>query len=183
MALLIYTLTTLGYSLKFKTLQTVDVIVLAGLYTIRVIAGSAAAHIWPSFWLLSFSMFLFFSLAIVKRVSELLNTQDRGLDKIKGRGYYVSDLSVLQSIGSASGMLAVLVLALYINSQDVLALYKHPEWLWLLCPVLAYWIMRVWMLTARQEMNEDPITFAIRDRNSWVAAVICATVIILGTFI
>lgn len=172
--LLAYLFLTVFYSFKLKKMQTVDVIVLASLFTIRVIAGGVAADVGLTFWLLSFSMFLFLSLAIVKRVSELINTAKQnaleGDDKqIIGRGYYPSDLQILQSLGGSAGYLAVLVMAFYINSEDVVRLYRYPQVLWLICPVIGYWIMRIWMLTARGQMNEDPISFAITDKNSWYA--------------
>jgi 4-hydroxybenzoate polyprenyltransferase and related prenyltransferases len=175
-ALLVYLFLTIIYSFKLKRLQTVDVIVLASLFTIRVIAGGAAISVPLSFWLLCFSMFLFLSLAIVKRVSELIKTAEEvnaseksGEEKVSGRGYYISDLVILQNLGGCSAFMSVLVLAFYINSDEVVQLYRHPEILWLICPIIGYWVMRVWMLTARGQMNEDPISFAIVDKNSWYA--------------
>ncbi|WP_339066287.1 UbiA family prenyltransferase [Teredinibacter turnerae] len=178
-----YLFITVFYSFKLKKLQTVDVIVLASLFTIRVIAGGVAAGVELTFWLLSFSMFLFLSLAIVKRVSELINTAKNqtaeATDKqILGRGYYQSDMEILQSLGGSAGFLAVLVMAFYINSDDVIQLYSHPQVLWLICPVIGYWIMRIWMLTARGQMNEDPISFAIKDQNSWYAGAVLIVILI-----
>lgn len=176
-----YLILTILYSFKLKQLQTVDVISLASLFTIRVIAGGAAAEVYLTFWLLSFSMFLFLSLAIVKRVSELINTSrtSSGEDKkIQGRGYFYSDLVILECLGASAGFLAVLVMAFYINSDDVVNLYKYPQVLWLICPIIGYWIMRIWMLTARGQMNEDPISFAITDRNSWYAGACLLAILI-----
>jgi len=175
LALVIYVALTVLYSFKFKQLQTIDVISLACLFTIRVMAGGAAINVPLSFWLLSFSMFLFLSLAIVKRVAELIHLEsslENSDQAAKGRGYTTSDINILISLGSSAGFISVLVIALYINSNEVTALYEHPEILWLICPVLGYWIMRIWMLVARNQMNEDPIFFAVTDRNSWLAAII-----------
>jgi 4-hydroxybenzoate polyprenyltransferase/phosphoserine phosphatase len=175
--LLLYYIVTLAYSLLLKQLALVDVLVLAGLYTIRIIAGAAATSITPSFWLLAFSMFLFYSLALVKRYSELLPMQSATDSKIAGRGYRPVDLEGLAQAGAASGFLSVLVLALYINSTQIIGLYSHPEGIWLLCPVLLYWINRVWLLTRRGEMHDDPVVFAIRDRRSHWLALTCIIIL------
>lgn len=161
-----YYIVTMAYSFRLKSVSMVDVLTLAGLYTVRIIAGATAVSVTPSFWLLAFSMFLFLSLALVKRYTELLNMQKAGTKSVLGRGYYVSDIEGLAQFGSASGYLAVLVLALYINSSDVEVLYKHPEFIWLFCPLLLYWISRMWLMARRNELHEDPVLFAIRDRRS-----------------
>lgn len=168
---------TLTYSLWLKRTVLVDVMVLAGLYTIRIIAGAAAVSIVPSFWLLAFSMFIFLSLAMVKRYSELLELQGSDQQTIKGRGYQVVDLATLNSLGAASGYLAVLVLALYINSEDVKRLYTHVEMIWLLLPLLLFWVSRVWLAAGRGKMHDDPLIFSLKDWVSrWVATL---TVVIL----
>jgi len=185
-ALLSYLVTTVLYSFKLKKLQTVDVLVLASLFTIRVMAGAAAIVVEVSFWLLCFSMFIFLSLAMVKRVAELLQTiheEAAGDEKIHGRGYFTQDVVILQSLGGASGFLAVFVFALYINSQEVIPLYAHPQLLWLMCPILGYWVMRLWILTARNQMNEDPISFAVKDLHSWVAVVLMGLVMAVATWL
>jgi 4-hydroxybenzoate polyprenyltransferase len=147
-------------------------LVLAGLYTLRIIAGGAAVSIMPSFWLLAFSMFLFLSLAMVKRYAELLELEKEGLMSERGRGYQTVDLAILASLGGASGYLAVLVLALYINSDAVRTLYARPQAIWLLCPLLLYWVSRVWLAAQRNKMHDDPLLFALRDSVSlWVAGV------------
>lgn len=181
-SLLIYLLLTVLYSFRLKKLQTIDVIVLACLFTIRVIAGGMAIGVQPSFWLLCFSMFIFLSLALVKRVAELIRVEQFSSDAkvLKGRGYYSADIVILQSLGGASGFLAVFVFALYINSPEVASMYHLPELLWLMCPVLGYWVMRIWMLTARNQMNEDPISFAVTDRNSWLAFLLMGGVMALA---
>jgi 4-hydroxybenzoate polyprenyltransferase/phosphoserine phosphatase len=173
----VYYALTLAYSLRLKQAVLVDVLALAVLYTLRVIAGGAATDLGPSFWLLAFSMFLFLSLALVKRYSELLLVQAQDKETAAGRGYQVIDLEALAQFGIASGYLAVLVLALYINSTAVGALYRHPEAIWLICPLMLYWISRVWLLARRNAMHEDPILFAIEDRRShWLFAIMLAIV-------
>lgn len=184
MALSLYLFLTIAYSFKFKQLQTIDVIVLASLFTIRVIAGGAAIETEISFWLLCFTMFLFLSLAMVKRVAELISVEkERGkiTEVISGRGYFTADIIILQSLGGTSGFLSVFVFALYINSDDVVMYYEHPEILWIIIPVMGYWIMRIWMLTARDQMNHDPISFAITDWRSWLAALIILTAMLVAT--
>jgi 4-hydroxybenzoate polyprenyltransferase/phosphoserine phosphatase len=175
--LLTYVVLTLSYSWRIKAIAILDVVVLAGLYTIRVIAGSAATGVPPSPWLLAFSLFFFFSLAMVKRYSELDALGQSG-DESKGtRGYYASDRPEIASLGSASGYIAVLVLALYINSDAVVVLYRQPLVLWLISPLLLYWISRVWLLAHRGEMHEDPVVFAIRDRVSYAVGIGVAVIL------
>lgn len=167
-----YYVITLAYSFRLKRAALVDVLTLAGLYTIRIIAGAAAVSVVPSFWLLAFSMFLFLSLALVKRFTELLTMQQQERTKTSGRGYATTDLETLSQFGSASAYMAVLVLALYINSEAVRDLYTHPEVIWLLCPLLLYMVTRIWLLARRDELHEDPVVFVIRDRRSqWLAAI------------
>jgi len=172
----LYFLLTLAYSFRLKQRVMADVIVLAGLYTLRIIGGAVLLASAPSFWLLAFSMFLFLSLAMLKRYTELLKLATHGKNKSKGRGYHVDDLNLLQSMGAASGYQAVLVLALYINSSASELLYRHPQVLWLLCPLLLYWISRVWMIAHRGLMRDDPVIFAATDRTSQVIVLLCAAV-------
>lgn len=164
--LVIYYACTVSYSFVLKRQMVADVLMLAALYTIRVFAGAAATAISVSPWLLAFSMFLFFSLAVVKRQSELTLHLRAGRGEISGRGYLLEDLNMLHSMATSSGYMAVLVMALYINSTDVLPLYHTPQVLWLLCPVLLFWISRVLMLSHRGQMNDDPVVFALTDRAS-----------------
>jgi 4-hydroxybenzoate polyprenyltransferase len=167
-----YYLITLTYSLKLKQLLIVDVLTLAGLYTMRLVTGGAAVGITLSFWLLAFSTFLFLSLALVKRYSELLVVRPKENEKIRGRSYQQNDMEGLAQFGSASGFISVLVLAFYINSEEVSKLYSQPKLIWILCPLLLYWISRVWLLTRRDQMHEDPIVFAMKDRTSYVVGII-----------
>jgi 4-hydroxybenzoate polyprenyltransferase len=158
---------TVSYSMALKRHMVFDVITLAGLYTLRVVAGAIALGIPLSFWLLAFSMFMFLSLALAKRYAELFQSRANGNEgKARGRGYYPSDLQMIASLGAASGYMTVMVLALYINDGRIAQLYRHQEFIWLACPLLLTWVTRVWMLTQRGEMNEDPVIFAVRDRAS-----------------
>ncbi|MFJ3485195.1 UbiA family prenyltransferase [Pseudomonas sp. NPDC090202] len=162
-----YYATTLAYSLYLKRLMAMDVIVLAMLYTARIIAGVAAFSLTLTFWILAFSMFVFLSLAMVKRYAELRDARVREVNTLtRGRGYYPGDLDMIASLGASSGYLAVMVLALYIQDARTTELYVTPHVIWLACPLLLFWVTRVWMLTHRGQMNEDPVVFAIRDRTS-----------------
>ncbi|NLX97717.1 MAG: UbiA family prenyltransferase [Rhodopirellula sp.] len=160
-----FVLTSL-YTFWLKRKIMVDVLLLAGLYTLRVLAGGAAAGVPVSQWFLAFSVFLFSSLALAKRYAELARLADENQQRPHGRGYQVDDLQVLLSIGPTNGYLAVLVFALYINSDDVSRLYPNVQVLWLVCPLLLYWVGRLWMLAKRRLLSEDPVVFAIRDRVS-----------------
>jgi len=166
LVLLIYFITTLAYSFTLKRIVMIDVVVLAALYTVRIIGGAFAIDSPRSFWLLAFSMFIFLSLALLKRYTELAAAATQGKQKASGRGYSVADLPLVQSFGTAAGYIGVLVFALYINSPDSLRLYATPQVLWLLCPVLLYWISRAWFVAHRGDMHDDPIVFAARDRVS-----------------
>lgn len=162
----VYYAATLAYSLRLKRVHMLDVMLLAGLYTIRIIGGAVAVGVPLSFWLLAFSMFLFLSLAMLKRYTELFALSAAGREEASGRGYASGDLSLLQALGGSAGYLSVLVLALYINSPDSMELYSRPQVLWLLCPLLLYWISRAWSLVQRGRMHDDPVVFAITDRVS-----------------
>lgn len=173
--LIAYLCLTLAYSLRLKRQVVVDVILLAGLYTLRIVAGAMAVAVVPSFWLLAFSMFAFLSLALVKRYSELrMATDDKAT--LAGRGYRSSDLPVLMAQGTGSGLMAVMVLALYIDSPTVAASYREPVWMWLVPPVMLYWMTRLWMKTHRGEVHDDPVVFAAMDRQSQIVALILCAV-------
>jgi len=169
---------TLAYSFGIKRVAMLDMVVLAGLYTVRIVAGTVAILAALSFWLLAFSMFLFLSLAMVKRYTELRLLLVQGRDRTGGRGYQVDDLPLIQSLGAASGYLAVLVLALYINSTASEVLYRHQQVLWLLCPLLLYWISRVWLIAHRGAMHDDPVVFALTDSVSRIVLAVCAVVVV-----
>lgn len=163
-----YYLLTLAYSLKLKRLMVVDVVVLALLYTLRIAVGGLGLGIALSSWLVAFSMFMFMSLALVKRHAELFTLQasPTGAGAVGGRGYCVGDLPMIAALGAAAGYIAVLVLALYIDDDHTRGLYRHPQLIWLACPLLLTWVSRVWMLAHRGRMNEDPVVFAMRDPSS-----------------
>ncbi|MGF6900981.1 UbiA family prenyltransferase [Paraburkholderia sp. GAS348] len=174
--LLGYYALTLAYSMFLKRQVMVDVVVLAMLYTIRIVAGTVAIGAHLTFWLLAFSMFIFLSLALVKRYAELHSMMARGLMKTRGRGYIASDLPLISSLGTSSGYLAVLVLALYIQDAKTASLYRHPQVIWLACPLLLYWVSRTWIIAHRGLMHDDPIVFAARDRVSLAVVALCGMV-------
>ncbi|WP_255551320.1 UbiA family prenyltransferase [Granulicella sp. dw_53] len=180
--LLIYLVTTLAYSLYLKRIVLVDVIVLSGLYTIRILAGSAATGVIVSTWLAGFSIFFFLSLAFVKRFSELENLRERGGASVTGRDYHVSDIEQLRSFGSASAYASVVVLTLYISdiNADAGQLYMHTKRLWLLVPILLLWLSRLWLLASRGQLDEDPVVYAITDRRSLLMGVLVVIVILLA---
>lgn len=178
--LLAYLAITLAYSLHLKSYVLIDVIVLAGLYTLRVIGGAFAINTAPTFWLLAFSMCIFLSLALVKRCSELISLAKISRPKASGRDYNADDLAYLASMGTASGYLSVLVLALFINSPEVATRYAHLEVLWLLCPLVLYWVSRLWIKTGRGEMEDDPIVFTLKDRGSRIIILFSIGVVILA---
>jgi len=183
-ALVIYSVLTIAYSQFLKRMMVVDTIVLAGLYTVRVVAGSYACGLVPTFWILAFSMFLFLSLALVKRYAELLDSRSKGeTEQTKGRGYFPGDLEIIANLGSSSGYLSVLVLALYIQDFRTVKMYHTPELIWLACPILLFWISRVWMIAYRGEMHDDPVLFAIKDKASLVSGMLFASVFMLAIMI
>ncbi len=166
--LVLYLVLSTAYSIYLKRIAVLDVLLLAGLYTLRVLAGVAAAHVRFSTWLLAFSMFLFLSLAFLKRYAEISGLQPDAADQVRRRGYLRGDREWLGSMGSSSGYLSVLVLALYINSEQVVALYRTPLLLWLVCPLLLLWIGRMWLRAYRGQIHEDPIVATVRDPLSYV---------------
>jgi 4-hydroxybenzoate polyprenyltransferase len=161
--LLLYVVVTLAYSTLLKPLLMLDVVALAGLHALRVFAGGIAAGVTVSSWLLTLSIFLFLCLAIVKRHAELSDRRRAGARTAPGRGYTTDDLPVLAALGGAAGCSAVVVLALYIQSPEVKALYATPDILWAVCPILLYWISRALLLSGRDAMQDDPVLFALRD--------------------
>ena len=171
--LVVYYALTLLYSLVLKRLMTVDVITLALLYTLRIIAGIFAFDVVLTFWMLLFSIFIFLSLALIKRYAELRDARVRGkTSKTRGRGYYPDDLEMISSLGASSGYLSVMVLALYTQDPNTVALYSKPHFIWLACPLLLFWITRMWLLTHRGQMHEDPVTFAAKDKVSLAVGVL-----------
>lgn len=176
----IYTVTTLAYSFVLKRMMLVDVIVLSGLYTIRLLAGAAASGVFISEWLAAFSIFFFLSLAFVKRFSELDLMVASGRDKASGRGYGTGDIEQLRALGTSSAFAAVVVLSMYISNLTAAHLYTHMSRLWLVEPVLILWISRVWLLASRGQLHEDPVVYAITDRMSWLLGALCALIVWLA---
>lgn len=167
-----YFILTTTYSLALKRRIVIDICVLAGLYTMRIIAGGVATNTALSVWLLAFSIFFFLSLAAVKRQAELVDMVERGTLKATGRGYHVEDLPIMSMIGLASGYISVLVMALYVNSPAVQLLYTYPHALWGICCVLLYWLTRLVLITHRGAMHDDPVVFAARDQVSRVCVMV-----------
>ncbi len=175
-----YWLSTTAYTFLLKRYALIDVVTLAGLYTLRVIAGAAAISVPPSFWILAFSTFIFFSLALAKRYAELYVMQSLNRVAAKGRGYQVADLQSVLQMGVASGYMAVLVMALYINSSEIIMRYGHVQLLWAVCPLLMLWISRIWLKSARGEMSDDPLVFAVTDKLSRLIVVLAAAVVLVA---
>ncbi len=174
-AILFYFIMTMSYSLWLKRKVMVDICVLAGLYTLRIVAGALATGIVPSIWLLALSMFFFFSLAAVKRQAELVDMKDSGKSSIAGRGYRLDDLGIVTQIALSSGLVSVLVMAMYLNEASVTLRYSTPVLLWGVNVVMLYWITRMVFVTHRGRMHDDPLIFAVTDRTSQV----CLSLMIL----
>jgi 4-hydroxybenzoate polyprenyltransferase/phosphoserine phosphatase len=167
--LLAYVLLTTGYTFVLKRKMLVDVLALASLYTIRVFGGAMAISVRMSEWLLAFSMFIFTALALIKRYTELAARIDQDLSDPTNRNYRKSDLNIVAALAGAAGFNAVTVFALYVSSDAVRPLYRYPEALWFICPILMYWLGRALLMSNRRLMNDDPVIFALRDWNSYVA--------------
>lgn len=169
--LMSYCALSLTYVFHFKQKAILDVVVLTGLYGIRLFAGGEAMGVPISPWLMAFATFIFLSLALMKRYTEIIVhlQTDKNL---AGRGYILSDLPTLQNLSASSGYVAVMVFALYINSPIVGSLYSHPDWLWFICIVLIYWISRIQLIANRGDMHHDPVIFAATDRASQISALL-----------
>lgn len=178
--LLLYLVGTVAYSIVLKRLLLIDVLVLAGLYAHRILAGGVATNVHVSAWLIGFSVFLFTSLAFAKRYVELklLCTDDR----ISNRGYYRVDLEIVTSMGTASALVAALVFMLYVDSAAVRAGYREPDILWLALPILIYWLGRIWLLAGRGQMQDDPVRFALKDKRSFASGALIAAIILIARF-
>jgi 4-hydroxybenzoate polyprenyltransferase len=177
---LLYLALTLGYSFTFKKVVLLDVLVLAGLYTLRIVAGAVAIASWPSVWLLAFSMFLFISLAFIKRYAELMVMRATTGDQARARGYELSDAELLASKGTASAYAAVLVLGIYIASTTVNSPYSRHQLIWLVCPLLLYWVGYLWLIAHRGKMHHDPLVFTLRDRTSRVLVLLMLVTVLLA---
>jgi 4-hydroxybenzoate polyprenyltransferase len=178
--LLLYLATAMAYSGYLKRFALVDVMILSGLYILRLLAGGAATQTQISHWLAGFSMFLFLSLAIVKRFAELENLRASSTAPKNGRGYLLADLPQIRSFGTASAYAAVVVFAIYISGPDVVKLYRQPRLLWLIVPLMILWLNRVWLLASRGDLDEDPVAFALTDRMSQLIGVAVAAIALLA---
>ena len=176
-----YLALTIFYSFGLKRQIVVDVVLLANLYTLRIIAGGVASGVPISEWLLAFSMFMFLSLAFAKRYAELARLADAGETACHSRGYLVADLGLIENLGPTSGYLSVLVLALYIHSDAVKQIYANTQALWPVCVLLLYWITRLWFLARRRSLAEDPLVFAVRDVVSLVIAAVTGGLLIAAS--
>ncbi|MDR9437157.1 MAG: UbiA family prenyltransferase [Thiohalophilus sp.] len=180
LVLVIYLLLTTAYSLFLKPVALLDVLALTSLYTLRIIAGALAIDVPLSYWLLAFSMFIFFSLALSKRFSELYNLKQKPEGKQTARGYHTEDLPVVSLFGISSGYLSVLIMVLYIHDLQADSLYDQPLWLWPVAIAVLYWISRIWLLAHRGVLHEDPVLFAIHDRTSYIVALLVAICLLLA---
>lgn len=175
--LTLYFVSSVLYSQFFKRIPVLDVLILAGLYTLRILAGGVVADAPVSRWLLAFSMFFFLSLAFVKRFSEMFANGSENKRPENRRGYYASDRDLFRTVGPVSGYISVLVFALYINSPEVTVLYRHTQYLWSIGPLLLFWITRIWLLAERGEMDQDPVVFAIRDKASYILGILALLIV------
>jgi 4-hydroxybenzoate polyprenyltransferase len=178
--LVVYFAVTLAYSLQLKRYVLIDCLTLATLYTLRIIAGAAAVGIALSFWLLAFSIFLFLSLAFIKRYAELEVQILQGNTQAHGRGYHVEDAPIIQTLGITAGYASILVLALYLDSEAVVHLYNMPQMIWPAIPLMLFWVSWMWMKAHRGEMHDDPIVFAIKDKTSLVVGLLLALTFVVA---
>ncbi len=172
-AIVLYLLITNIYTFKLKSIALLDVITLSCLYTLRIISGTFAIEVELSYWLISFSIFFFLSLAFVKRYIELSNLLKTEVIKIPGRGYGIVDIDNIRSFGVTSGYLSILVFALYINDEALIKLYSAPYWLWGISLLLLYWISRIWFIANKELKSDDPVLFAVQDKTSYVVLMLC----------
>jgi 4-hydroxybenzoate polyprenyltransferase len=171
---LVYVAVTSAYSLVLKRRPVADVFALTGLYVLRIVAGGVATGTVLSSWLLAFALFFFLSLAFVKRYAELIDTNGW----IRGRGYGPDDVMWMHAVGTTAGYMAVLVLALYVTAPEVSVMYGRPQALWLLCPILLFWITRLWFRAGRRAIHDDPVVEAIKDPMSYAAGVSTAVIVL-----
>lgn len=178
-----YLIITISYSFFVKTKAIIDILTLALLFTLRIVAGIALSETEMSPWLLAFSMFFFLSLAGIKRYSECYVLSSQGLTSAKGRGYRVEDAPWLMSMGAASGFCAMLIFFIFLtDGNSPMSKYPNPMWLWAICGVLGYWLSRAWLKAGRGEMNDDPVLFAVKDPLSIVLGLVCAAVVLLARY-
>jgi 4-hydroxybenzoate polyprenyltransferase len=183
MMLFLYLVLTSTYSWVLKERVLIDVILLALLYTLRILAGSIAIGIATSFWLLAFSVFIFFSLALVKRCAELVILSQKGVQVTKGRDYRVTDLVVLWPLGIGATLSAVVMFGLFISAPETLIRYGTPEILWLVAITLIYWLSRIWLKTSRGEMHDDPVIYAFKDNGSRITVLVMVLMTLIAHFV
>ena len=177
--LMVYLVFTTGYSLILKQHVMIDVVMLSLLYTIRIIAGSVAVQVETSAWLLAFSVFIFFSLALVKRCAELVDLERHGRSRSRGRDYFVGDLVILWPLGVGAALCSIVVFGLFITTQQTHEVYESPQLLWPVAVGLLYWLSRLWIKTARGQMHDDPLIYAVRDRGS-IALLVAMTLTMIA---
>lgn len=181
-ALLLYLAFSLAYSLRIKRIPLLDVLALSGLYAFRIFMGGVAAGVAISQWLLAFSSFFFLGIAFVKRYVELRDWQAAPGGSLPGRNYRAEDIQVIRISGIASAYMSVVIFFLYIaNSREAVSLYRHPQWLWAIGPLLIYWHTRLWMLGEHREIDSDPLVFVVKDPPSWVVGACIAACAFLAT--
>jgi 4-hydroxybenzoate polyprenyltransferase/phosphoserine phosphatase len=181
--LAVYVLANLLYNFWLKRVAVADVILLAGLYSLRVVAGGVAVGVTPSPWLLAFCLFFFLNLAFLKRYVDLRRTAPAANARAPGRDYEASDLPLLASMGPAAGYMAVVILALYVQSENVTILYRSPSLLWLETPLVAFWISRAWLIAHRGRMADDPVAFAVLDPMTWAVGAAGGAIALLATWL
>jgi 4-hydroxybenzoate polyprenyltransferase len=180
LVVIFYFITSFTYSVYFKRIVLYDVFILALLYSIRVFAGGIVTDISLSFWLIAFSTFIFLSLAFVKRYSELAQVKGENGLKDRGREYFTEDIHLLQTMGIVSGFMSVIVFSLYIDSKEVRDLYHQPKLLWAISLLFLFWISRIWLITIRGKMTDDPIVFALKDKTSYFIFIFVAIIIFVS---
>ena len=180
LVLAFYACLTVLYSIRIKRLLALDVVVLGVLFALRIYAGGAATDIELSFWLMAFTFFLFFSLAVLKRYSDLICETGGTGQGLPGRAYRASDIPALLGLGIGSSLVSILILALYINGEHIATVYTEPVYIWLACPVILFWVMRIWLQASRGLVKDDPVIFALKDIVSYVVAVVVFALMVLA---
>jgi 4-hydroxybenzoate polyprenyltransferase len=177
--LVAYAITAVGYSLRFKQYLALDVVLISLFYGLRMLYGAAVAGIVVSVWTIVFSMFMFLTLALVKRLSEV-DLMEEAAHDLGRRPYRLKDRPALFGMACASAYTALLVVGLYLNSPEVRLIHQHPQWLWLLLPALVYWLTRILVIVQRSEMHHDPVVFAMRDKASWLVLIWIVVVLVVA---
>ena len=181
--LIIYIIITTFYTIFFKRVPVLDCATLSILYTFRIVAGGIVVNVNPSFWLLHFSVFMFLSLAFVKRYLELINSSSKNNSELLGRGYYKSDIPVVLGIGLTSGFASIVILSLYMQSQTISKLYQTPEIIWFSLIIVLIWISYIWLKACRNQIDSDPIIFALKDKISWFLGFLVVLIFLIATFV